>query len=202
MTQLPTPLGSCKAFIFDMDGTLTVPQHDFDAIRRELDIPEGKLILEYLDGLPAETRHQKRAQLNELEAQLAAESQPAPGLFDLLNELRAQKIGMAVLTRNSLSNARISLKAIGALNYFDEHTLAGRDEAEPKPHPAGIELLAARLGTAAQHCAMVGDYRHDLAAGRAAGAHCVHLRHPGTPEWPELTDTTVYNLQELLKLCS
>jgi len=31
-------LTECDAFIFDMDGTLTVPQHDFDAIRDMLGI--------------------------------------------------------------------------------------------------------------------------------------------------------------------
>ncbi len=194
------PLTQCKAFIFDMDGTLTVPQHDFDAIRELLGIPQGSLILEYLDKLPPADRQQKRAQLNEFEAELAAESQPAPGLFELLNELRSREIGAAVLTRNSLSNARISLNAIGALHYFNEQTLVGRDEAEPKPSPAGIELLAERLGTHAHLCAMVGDYRHDLEAGTRAGAHSVHIKHPGTPAWPEFTHTRVTDLLELRNL--
>jgi len=183
-----------------MDGTLTVPQHDFDAIREMLGIPEGNLILEYLDRLPPDEKQQKRTQLNKFEAELAAESQPAPGLFELLNELRDREIGVAVLTRNSLSNAQISLKAIGALHYFDEQTLVGRDEAEPKPDPAGIELLAGRLGTQAHLCAMVGDYRHDLEAGTRAGAHSVHICHPNTPVWPEFTQTRVDDLIALHKL--
>ena len=191
------PLTQCKAFIFDMDGTLTVPQHDFDAIRELLGIPEGSLILEYLDALPPADKQKKRAQLDKLEAELAAESQPAPGLFELLNELRSREIGIAVLTRNSLRNARISLNAIGALSYFQEQTLVGRDEAEPKPSPAGIELLAPRLGTHAHLCAMVGDYRHDLEAGTKAGAHSVHIRHQDTPVWPEFTQTCVTDLIEL-----
>lgn len=193
-------LRECDAFIFDMDGTLTVPQHDFDAIRDMLGIPEDSLILEYLDALPEKLKRQKRKQLDAFEAELAAESQPAPGLFELLDGLCRRKIGIAVLTRNSLSNARISLKAIGALHYFDEQTLVGRDEAAPKPDPAGIELLAQRLGTAAQRCAMVGDYRHDLEAGTRAGAHSVHVQHPNTPRWPEFTQTTVKSLTELRRL--
>jgi len=193
-------LTECKAFIFDMDGTLTVPQHDFDAIRTMLGIPKDSLILEYLDALPEDAQQEKRAQLDKLEAELAAESKPAPGLFELLNELSNREIGIGLLTRNSLSNAHISLNAIGAMRYFREHTLAGRDEAEPKPHPAGIELLAKRLGTAAHQCAMVGDYRHDLEAGARAGAHSVHVQHPGTPQWPQFTQTTVNNLNELLDL--
>ena len=198
MNPVVTPLNQCSAFIFDMDGTLTVPQHDFDEIRSALDIPQGSLILEHLDGLPNEQRQRKRAQLNQIEAEIAAESQPAPGLFELLQWLRDHKIDIAVLTRNSLDNARISLQAIGVLDMFSKQTLVGREEAEPKPHPAGIELLAHRLGTAPRRCAMIGDYRHDLEAATAAGAHSVHIRHPNTPSWSALTNTTVASLHELL----
>ena len=39
-------------WVFDLDGTLTIANHDFDAIRAELGIPEGHLILEYQATLP------------------------------------------------------------------------------------------------------------------------------------------------------
>ena len=35
-------------WIFDLDGTLTVAAHDFDAIRAELGLPQGRPILEAL----------------------------------------------------------------------------------------------------------------------------------------------------------
>ena len=35
-----------KNWIFDLDGTLTVAVHDFDAIRKELGIPAGLPIVE------------------------------------------------------------------------------------------------------------------------------------------------------------
>ena len=199
MNSSVTPLNQCAAFIFDMDGTLTVPQHDFDEIRKALGIPQGALILEYLERLPGEERQRKRAQLNEIEAEIAAQSEPAPGLFELLHWLREHKIDIAVLTRNSLENARISLQAIGVLDMFSEHTLVGREEADPKPHPAGIELLARRFAMPPHQCAMIGDYRHDLEAATAAGAHSVHIRHPNTPCWSALTNTTVGSLHELLQ---
>ncbi|MGH9885914.1 MAG: HAD family hydrolase, partial [bacterium] len=41
-------------WIFDMDGTLTVAVHDFDAIRTELGLPQGKPMLEELALRPAE----------------------------------------------------------------------------------------------------------------------------------------------------
>ena len=39
-----------KHWIFDLDGTLTIAVHDFNAIRKELGIPEGKLWQELQNG--------------------------------------------------------------------------------------------------------------------------------------------------------
>ncbi|MEY4949417.1 MAG: hypothetical protein RL698_1628, partial [Pseudomonadota bacterium] len=41
-----------RHWIFDLDGTLTVAMHDFDAIRTALDLPTGRPILEALAELP------------------------------------------------------------------------------------------------------------------------------------------------------
>jgi len=191
-------LSACRGFIFDMDGTLTVPQHDFNAIRTALDIPQGALILEHLATLPTASARHKRQQLNTLELGIAKESQPAPGLFNLLDALRERTLPFAILTRNSAHNAATSLAAIGASRYFNDDLIVGRDEATPKPNSAGIELLAQRMGQKPAQCAMVGDYRHDLQAGRNAGCHTVHVRHGDSVTWPDLTDTTVSSLDHLL----
>ncbi len=42
----------------------------------------------------------------------------------------------------------------------------------------------------------VGDYKYDLAAGRAAGIATVHV-DIGTGTWPELTDVYVKSLMDL-----
>lgn len=181
-----------------MDGTLTVPQHDFDAIRSALNIPQGALILEHIAKLPVAQAHQKRKQLDALELAIAAESEPAPGLFELLNSLRSRAVPVAILTRNSAHNAKTSLSAIKAERYFANDLIIGRDETTPKPDPAGIRLLATRLGYAPQECAMVGDYRHDLEAGTSAGCHTVHVSHTNAAAWPALTNTTVNSLTQLL----
>jgi phosphoglycolate phosphatase-like HAD superfamily hydrolase len=39
-------------WIFDMDGTLTVDVHDFDAIRTALGLPSGQPILEIIATMP------------------------------------------------------------------------------------------------------------------------------------------------------
>lgn len=40
---------------------------------------------------------------------------------------------------------------------------------ERKPHPAPLQLAAAELGVAPEHCVYIGDAERDIAAGRAAG---------------------------------
>ena len=55
-----------RGWIFDLDGTLTVAQHDFPAIRRELGIPADADILEYLGTLPIAERQRLNQQLDRL----------------------------------------------------------------------------------------------------------------------------------------
>ena len=47
--------------IFDLDGTLTEPVLDFDAIRAEIGLPEGVPILEHLDVLDGAGRARAEA---------------------------------------------------------------------------------------------------------------------------------------------
>ncbi len=45
---------------------------------------------------------------------------------------------------------------------------------------------------------MVGDYRHDMDAGRAAGAMTVLLTNGQIPSWPVEADLVIERLVELL----
>ena len=189
-----------KAIIFDLDGTLTKPQHDFDAIRRTLGIPPDRLILEFLASLPPAEARRRHAQLEAIELELAKESEPAVGCLELLARLQTEQIAVAILTRNSRNNALTSLGAMRATHYVEDQLVIGRDEATAKPDPAGILLLAERMGVGATDCLMVGDYRHDLEAGRRAGCFTLHLAHPTGATWPQYTDLAIASLTELNQL--
>lgn len=69
------------------------------------------------------------------------------------------------------------MQAIGLLHYFDESVILGRDEAAPKPHPAGIDHILQHWQANSDDAIMVGDYEYDLSAGRSAGVHTL-LVHP------------------------
>ncbi len=64
-------LDNIRHWVFDMDGTLTVPVHDFPAIKRALGIPQDDDILGHLAALPAHESAAKHAWLLEHERALA-----------------------------------------------------------------------------------------------------------------------------------
>lgn len=185
-------------WIFDLDGTLTRPQHDFDAIRCELGIPEGQPILEYLEALPKARAARLYERLDVIEDALAESVQPQPGCARLLERLAACDIGLGILTRNSRSNAMRCLEILGVQNLFDPACVLGRSETPPKPHPGGILRLLQHWQCSPGDAVMVGDFRFDLEAGRAAGVLTVHLDTAGTFPWPTLTDLRVRSLEDIL----
>ena len=60
-----------RGWVFDLDGTLTLPVHDFGMIRRELAIPDGADILGHLDTLDSEEAARRHRLLDEIERDLA-----------------------------------------------------------------------------------------------------------------------------------
>lgn len=180
-------LKDVKHWVFDMDGTLTVAVHDFEAIRRALNIPDDEDILTHLDGLPAAESQAKHAWLLEHERELALASTPAPGAVELVQALAARGCRLGVLTRNAQELAHITLKAIGLAECFAPQDVLGRDNAAHKPDPDGLLQLASAWDVDPAKMVMVGDFRFDLECGRAAGSKTVLVNVPQNP-WPELTD--------------
>lgn len=189
-------LSQTRHWVFDMDGTLTLPLHDFDAIRRALAIPPAQDILQHLAALPAEEAAAKHAWLLAHERELALAAQPAPGAFELVRELHGRGCRLGILTRNAYQLALLTLDAIGLAGYFAGADILGRDEAPPKPDPGGLLQLAARWAVEPAALVMVGDYRFDLECARAAGAHGVLVNLPENP-WPELADGYARDCAEL-----
>lgn len=191
-----------RYWVFDLDGTLTRPVHDFAHIRAELGLPPGADILATLAALPEPQKTQRYIQLDALELFYAGRTLPAPGVLDLLQRLAVLGCRLGLLTRNTQPVALQSLQAIGALDYFDPAQVLGRDEARPKPDPHGIEQILQQWSATPDQAVMVGDFRYDLEAGRACGAATVHVDHGARPVWPELTDLRVNSLYELHRLLS
>ncbi len=117
----------------------------------------------FLDGL----RHAEL--LNILIAQSSAAPQiPAVPLAPLLAELRKGGRKLGVATNDGEEPALQHLESAGIRDLFD--FVAGYDSGHGfKPGPGQLLAFADQLGIAPARVAMVGDSRHDLEAGRAAG---------------------------------
>lgn len=192
---------TCRAYshwVFDLDGTLTVAVHDFQAIRNTLEVPEGSDILDHLASLPPQQAQSFHSRLQDIEHELAAATRAAAGALTLLDHLQQRDARLGILTRNTRDNAIRTLELIGLMRYFEPDHILGRDEAAPKPDPDGIYHLAKAWGIQPESTVMVGDYQYDLQAGKAAGALTVHVDVTRSFRWPELADISVASLDELV----
>ena len=191
---------SRQHWVFDLDGTLTLPVHDFSVIRNALGVPRGTDILGHLASLPEEEARPLQDKLVEIETSLLERIEPAPGLLQLVGALHGRGVRLGILTRNTRDIARKTLERLGVSDYFCVECVLGRGCVPPKPDPEGLLRLAHRWCTTPEELVMVGDYLFDLQTGRNAGAATVHVDRSRSFAWPELTDIGVETLAELLEL--
>lgn len=183
-----------QAVAFDLDSTLTRPYLDFKKLRRQLDLPEGD-ILQWLDQLPPQEKRRVQAIIETFEQDGVKNVAWNDGAQKTLQAVRAMGLPLAIVTRNS----RSSLLAVCDRLRIEVDVLVAREDAPPKPNPACLHFTAARLGAPITHLLMVGDYRHDTDAGRAAGAMTTLLTNGQTPTWPVNADLVIERLDELLR---
>ena len=182
--------------IFDLDGTLTIPVLDFNAIRAEANLRPGP-ILESLAELADDERRAAEAILRRHESAAAHGSKLQPGAADTIHELRERGWPVAILTRNAREWTEVVLDKHGV----KVDALCTRDDGVIKPSPEPVRLLCARAGRYPADSWMVGDHLFDILSGRAAGAHTALLLGPATEEaWKTKADYTIESLPELLDL--
>jgi len=196
VSRRPAP----RAVLFDMDGTLTRPNHDFAAIKDEMGLARDVAILEELARL--EGRDPGRAaELREIlerhERRAAETAEAREGAAPVVAELHRRGLLTAVITRNTRPFAAITLERIGM--EFD--VVVCREDAPPKPSAEPLRLACRRLGTTPDASWMVGDYLYDIEAGRAAGcAATVLLREPTQRPFEHEATFVIDRLEELLPL--
>lgn len=105
-------------------------------------------------------------------------------LQPVLGALRARGLRLGVATNDGEAPARAHLAQAGVADLFD--FIAGFDSGwGGKPAPGQLAAFAEQTGLPPSRIAMVGDSRHDLVAGRAAGMRTVAVL-TGIAEAPEL----------------
>ncbi|MES1171814.1 MAG: HAD family hydrolase [Bacteroidota bacterium] len=154
-----------RAVIFDLDGTLTEPLLDFEAMRREIGIAPGLPILEALDGQDAAFRGRAEEILRRHELAAIEQATLADGCAELLALLAAQHVPTAIMTRNM----RAAVDAFVARFGFSFGAIYTREDGPPKPSPHGARVLCQALGLSPAETLAVGDYKYDVIAARDAG---------------------------------
>ena len=184
-----------RGVIFDLDGTITVNNLDFAAIRQEIGLSGGQPILEYMDTVPPQERARVSEILERHERQAAETAELNDGATELLLHLARKGIKTALLTRNSRGSARVVMDRHGLA--FD--LVVAREDAEPKPSPQPVLLIADRLGLGPQDMLVVGDYKFDIMSGQAAGAKTALLLVRPMPD-DVAPDYVIDSLHELIPI--
>ncbi len=184
------------AIIFDLDGTLTVPALDFDAIRGELGL-EKQPLLEAMERMDGVRRAQALALLERHERDAAHNSVLQDGAVEMLNELRRRGHPLAILTRNARRWVQVVLDKHGL--RFD--AIRCRDDGAIKPSAEPVLALCRELDRSPQESWLVGDYLFDIQSGQAAGCTTVlMLGDRARPDYADLADHAIRRLPELLGL--
>jgi len=185
-----------KAVIFDLDGTLTRPMLDFEAIRREIGIASGP-ILEALACMPLADRRRGESVLERHERAAAEDSTLHAGALEVIGALRAGGFPVAILTRN----ARRWVDIVIARHGLIVDLVRTREDGPTKPSAEPVLAICSALGADPAWSWMVGDFKFDLEAGRAAGSRTVLMIGNGAvPEYASEADHVIRELHELLPL--
>ena len=193
-----------KGVLFDFDGTLTLPGAlDFLAIKHEMNCPPDLPILEFIQTRPPEDRVGLLNLLETKEDEAARRAIPNKGAEPCIRALQQKGLPLGIITRNSLKSLQTGIENFPGLELEDFHAVVTRADSRPKPHPEGVHQAAGQMGITARELLMIGDFRFDIIAGKAAGAKTVLLTNGGesimAPEDPE-PDFVVGTLEEILFL--
>jgi len=180
--------------IFDLDGTLTVPTLDFDAIRADIGLPPGP-ILESLAKLSDDARTHAAAILERHERAAAEGAVLHDGAIDTLQTLRDRGFPIAILTRNARRWTDLVITRFGLV----VDALRTRDDGVIKPSPEPVLSLCVETGSDPRSSWMIGDHRIDLESGRSAGCSTVLMigRQP-PPTYAHQADHVITALPQLL----
>lgn len=178
-----------KGIIFDLDGTLInslediadsmnrvlknhrLPVHDTESYRFYIGEGIENLIK---NALPASERTPALIQSYLLEYRSIYKdhcldtTRPYPGIEGLLSELWRRNVATAVLSNKSDKFTRYMTDEIFPENRFI--IVRGAFEEIPiKPHPAGAQIIADKMGLSSETVIFTGDSAVDIETGKNAG---------------------------------
>ncbi|MDN3525815.1 phosphoglycolate phosphatase [Halomonas sabkhae] len=217
-------LDDIRLICFDLDGTLVDSVPDLaaavDAALCDLGLPAAgerhvrdwvgngsRVLMERalrhaLAEEPGASRLEQAhdAFVNHYERRPCAASRLYPGVAEALQQLHAAGLTLVLVTNKPAAFIAPILEHFGLSTYFSL-CLGGDSLARRKPDPLPLTHAAATFATSTTHCLMVGDSRHDIAAGRAAAFRTLAVPYGynhGEPVALSGPDAVVESLVELL----
>lgn len=189
---------SIKAVILDLDGTITEPLLDFDAIRKQMGLsPHSGPVWEAMEKLSPNQRKAAEKVLDLHERNAVEKSKLNFGAKQLLQTLAENDIKIGILTRNTKSNAL----AVAQKHGLSFDAVVGREDGPLKPDAFGVLKICESFGIRPQQALVVGDYLFDMLCARSAGAVAVLLAgHTKANQFAQFADFTIENLGQVLEL--
>lgn len=184
------------AILFDMDGTLTQERIDWGHLRTELGIGANEGFLEAMSRMSDLDRTRVEQALHAHEHAAASRSELNDGCKALLHWLDTNRIGRALITRNTMRSVR---------TVFDRHGLhfdiaITRENGVFKPDPSPLLLACDKLQVPKEQTWMVGDWKYDIEAANAAQITGVWLSYDRTRAFDAVPDIVVRDLEQLWDL--
>jgi 3-amino-5-hydroxybenzoic acid synthesis related protein len=99
----------------------------------------------------------------------------------LLSTARRLGLRLGILTGKDRERTLATLERFQLAGFF-QVVLASDQLRFPKPHPEGMQISLARLGTTARRAAFVGDSVNDILCAQAAGVRSVAVTWGTKPE--------------------
>lgn len=195
-----------KGVVFDMDGTLCLPQtHMFREMREALGITKAVDILDFVHSLPEDKQEEAQEKLRIIERRAMHDMIPQPGLTTMMDFVVEQKLKATILTRNF--PIPVDYLRRNFLKDYPMDPIITREFRPPKPAPDGILHIARNWQVKPSELIMVGDSEDDIYAGHRAGSLTVLLLNEHNSQLADLPEVTwviksLPELIEILKSCN
>jgi len=176
---------TCRAIVFDMDGTLVdstavveriwgdfAAEHELDVVEL-LAFAHGRqthdTVTRFLPGLPEVEARTLTDGLQAVEAGTRDGTVEIPGAADFLGSLPGDRVALVTSANHELARSRMAEAGVP----WPAVVLASEQVAVGKPAPDGYLLAAAMLGVDPGEVVVFEDAAAGLEAARASGASVV-----------------------------